>query len=180
MTTYFAFLRGINVGGKKPVGMAGLRAMAESLGFSEVRTLLQSGNLIFSGDVDSDGALERRLEAEAKRLLGLETDFMVRRAAEIQRVIASNPFPEAARDDPGHLVVSFLKSAPAAGALEALRAAIAGRESVELAGRDLFILYPDGIGRSKLTSALMDKRLATRGTGRNWNTVLKLADLAHA
>jgi uncharacterized protein (DUF1697 family) len=87
-------------------------------------------------------------------------------------------FEAEAKSDPGHLVVMALKDAPAASAVKALQAAIKGREIVRAAGRHAYIVYPDGIGRSKLTNALIEKTLATRGTARNWNTVMKLAAMA--
>ena len=174
MTTHIALLRAVNLAGKNPVGMADLRAMVEKLGFGKVQSLLQSGNLVFASG-PAGKRLESTLEAEARKRLGLETDFFVRTAAEWQALIAANPFPAEARKDPSHLVLLCLKEAPGAGALAELRAAIKGREQVELDGRQAYAVYPDGIGRSKLTVALIEKKLGTRGTGRNWNTVLKLA-----
>jgi uncharacterized protein (DUF1697 family) len=177
MTVFVAFLRGINLAGKKPVPMADLRRMADGLGLENTRTLLQSGNLLFDAAAQEGAQLEQHLEEAAKEVLGLKTDFMVRDAGELQQAVDSNPFPEAAHDVPGHLVLSLLKAIPAPGSLERLRSAIVGREIVDLRGRELYIIYPDGIGRSKLTSALMDRQLGTRGTGRNWNTILKLSKL---
>jgi len=94
--------------------------------------------------------------------------------------VSDNTFATAARQDPSHLVVLFLKQAPAPAAVQALRAAIVGREKVEAVGRHAYIHYRDGIGRSRLTAAILDGKLAQRGTARNWNTVLKLAVLASA
>jgi uncharacterized protein (DUF1697 family) len=176
MPSFVAFLRAVNLPGK-PVSMAQVRKMAEGLGFEEVRTLLQSGNLIFEAVSDDPGALEAMLEGAAKQALGLATDFMVRSGADIRALIDSNPYPDAARDDPGHLLTVFLKSAPPNGAVERLRPAIKGRETVELRGKELYAVYPDGVGRSKLTMQLIERHLGTRGTGRNWNTVLKLAEM---
>jgi len=122
--------------------------------------------------------LERLLEAEAEKRLALKTDFFVRTAKEWEGVVAHNPFRKEAMRDPGHLVVMFLKDAPSVTGVKALQKAITGREVVRAAGKHLYIVYPDGIGRSRLTNALIDKQLGTRGTGRNWNTVLKLAALA--
>lgn len=178
MTTHVALLRGVNMAGHKIVGMTGLRAWAEDLGLREVRTLLQTGNVVFRGGTKQGAALEAALEAAAARRLGLETDFMVRTAAELRAIVARNPFPDAAQGDPAHLVVVFLKAAPAAADVAALRAANQGREEIEADGRQLYVVYPDGIGKSRLNAALMDRKLGTRGTARNWNTVLQLAALA--
>ena len=174
MAVYIALLRGVNVGGSKIVAMADLRALLSDLGFANPRSLLQSGNLVFEGRVRASTGLERVLEQEAARRLGLDTEFHVRTAAEWQAIIRRNPFPEAARRDPGHLHVMCFKQAPAAKVVNALQAAITGREIVRAVGRQAYIVYPDGAGKSRLTTALIDRILGLRGTARNWNTVLKL------
>jgi uncharacterized protein (DUF1697 family) len=174
---HIALLRAVNLAARNMVAMADLRALAEGLGFQQARTLLQSGNLVFDSK-PSGAALEKLLEVTAKKRLGLETDFFVRTAKEWQATIAANPFPAQARTDPSHLVLLCLKAAPDRQAVAALRQAIKGRELVESEGRQAYLVYPDGIGRSKLTMALVERHLGTRGTGRNWNTVLKLAAAA--
>lgn len=176
MATHIALLRAVNVGGRS-LKMGDLVAFARDLGLSEPRTLLQSGNLVFESPAKVDAALERRLEGEAEKRFGFAVDFMVRSAAEWQALMVANPFTEAVRDDPAHLLVMPLKTAPAKGALERLRAAIKGRELVELAGRNAYLVYPDGVGRSKLTIAVIERVLGVRGTARNWNTVVKLAEM---
>jgi uncharacterized protein (DUF1697 family) len=179
LTTHVALLRAINVGGRKLVAMADLRDFLAGLGFADPRSLLQSGNLVFRSS-RSGVSLERWLEAEAKTRLGLETNFFVRTAAEWEEIVTHNPFPREAERDPGHLLTLFLKDAPGPAAVKALQAAITGPEVVRAWGRQAYIVYPEGIGRSKLTNALIEKKLGTRGTGRNWNTVLKLGALATA
>jgi uncharacterized protein (DUF1697 family) len=180
MTTHIALLRGINVGGKVKIAMADLRAMLAELKFGDPRSLLNSGNLVFRSDELRGADLERLLEAETATRLGLKTDFFVRAPEEWREVIAGNPFPEEAERDPGHLVVMFLKRAPEAADVEALQAAIVGREVVRAVGRQAYLIYPDGIGDSRLTINVIEKKLGSRSTGRNWNTVLKLAALAGA
>ena len=180
MTHQIALLRAINVGGHKPVAMADLRDLVAGLGFFDVQSVLQSGNLVFKSDGKAGAKLERLLETEAKKRLGLEADIFVRSAAEWEDVVAENPFHAEARRDPGHLVTVFLKDAPGNGAVKALQAAVVGREVVRAAGRQAYIVYPDGQGRSKLTNAVIEKHLGTRGTARNWNTVLRLAKLVRA
>jgi uncharacterized protein (DUF1697 family) len=178
VTIHFALLRGINVGGRKQVAMGDLRSLLTRLGFSDARSLLQSGNLVFCSDRRTGAPLERLLEREVEKQLDLQTDFFVRTADEWKTIVANNPFQEEARRDPGHLVVMFLKDPPSAKEVEALEGAITGREIVRAEGRQAYIVYPDGIGRSRLTNALIERRLGTRGTGRNWNTVLRLGALA--
>jgi len=176
--TYVALLRGINVAGHKTVRMADVRGLLTGLGFTNVQSVLQSGNLVFLGDRRSSRALERLLETEAAKRLGLETDFLVRTAEEWAAVIAKNPFPKDAERDPARLLVQFLSDAPSAKDVHALQAAITGLEVMRVNGRHAYIVYPNGVGRSRLTTALIESKLGTRGTGRNWNTVLRLGALA--
>jgi uncharacterized protein (DUF1697 family) len=173
LTTHVALLRGVNVGGHGKVAMADLKRMLADLGFENPRSLLQSGNLVFRSE-PTGGALEALLEQEAKARLDLATDFLVRTAGQWRKIVAANPFEATARDDPSHLIVMPLKSAPDAKALHELRGWIPGPEQIEAVGHTLFIAYPDGIGTSKLTGAVIERRLAVRGTARNWNTTTKL------
>ena len=175
MTIHIALLRGVNVGGHQPVTMSDLRDLLAELGFETARSILQSGNLIFSSLPRAGAELERMLEAETEKRLGIRADFLIRGAKEWRDVVAHNPFPKEAERDPSHLVVMFLKAAVHAKAVKAVRAAIAGREKLSADGRQVYIVYPDGIGKSKLTNVMLEKKLGTRGTARNWNTVLKLA-----
>ncbi|MDD5564553.1 MAG: DUF1697 domain-containing protein [Thermoanaerobaculaceae bacterium] len=178
MTAHIALLRGINVGGRKKVAMGDLRALLRDLGLADPHTLLQSGNLVFRDDGRDGAHLEELLQREAGRRLGLDTEIFVRSAREWRAIIAGNPFRAEASRDPGHLLVLLLKAAPDAAKAAALRAAITGPEQVDVRGRHAYAVYPRGIGRSRLTNALVERTLGTRATGRNWNTVLELAALA--
>ncbi len=178
MTTHIALLRGINVGGHKKVAMSDLRNLLAELGFDDPRSLLQSGNLVFRSSARAGDKLEGLLEARAEKQLDLRTDFFVRTPKEWNAIIAANPFRNAAENEPSRLVVLLLKSAPSANDVKELQAAIVGSEVVRAAGRHAYIVYPNGIGRSRLTNALIEKKLGTHVTGRNWNTVLKLGTLA--
>jgi uncharacterized protein (DUF1697 family) len=177
MTTHVALLRAINVGGRNRVSMHDLRALLADIGLTNIRSLLQTGNVVFDSRGRSPAELERQLECAAADRLGLDTVFLVRTAREWREIVAANPFPAEAESGPGHLLVMPLKDAPAADRLAELEAAIAGREVIGAVDRQLYIVYPDGIGRSKLTTALIERKLTTQGTARNWNTVLKLASL---
>lgn len=173
--TWVALLRGVNVGGRRPVEMVGLRQLLAELGFDRPRSVLQSGNLVFGAEAREPAAIERDIEAALDRRFGLQTVVFVRSSAEWRRLMAANPFPEAAEHDPARLLVMCLRAAPAAGRLAELRSAITGREQVEIVGRQAYLVYPDGIGRSKLTNAVLERHLGSAGTARNWNTVIKLA-----
>jgi uncharacterized protein (DUF1697 family) len=173
---WIALLRAVNLGPHNRVPMAELKTLIEASGFNGARTLLQSGNAVFGGG-RSSAAIERTLEQATAKRLGVTTDYFVRSAAEWEAMIAANPFRAEAKRDPGHLLAMPLKAAPKAAQVKALAAAIKGREYVEIVGRELYLVYPDGVGNSKLTITLIERTLETRGTGRNWNTVLKLAAL---
>jgi uncharacterized protein (DUF1697 family) len=177
MPSHIALLRAINVGGRNQVAMADLRALFSALGFADPRSLLQSGNLVFESAGRTAVELEQLLEAETAKRLDLVVDYLVRSAQEWKALIARNPFAEEASRDPAHLVVVFLKGNPQTKDVQALQAAIEGPEVIRAAGKHLFVVYPAGIGRSRLTNALIERKLGLRGTARNWNTVLKLAAL---
>jgi len=177
MSIHVALLRAVNLAAHNRVAMRDLLELIGGLGLQDARSLLQSGNLVFRSDVRTTTQLERLLKDAAKSRLGLETDFFVRTAKEWDAIIAGNPFQREAEVGPNHLLVVFLKAAPDRAAVLALQNAITGREVVRVKGRHAYIVYPDGIGRSRLTSGLLEKKLGTRGTGRNWNTIVKLGAL---
>jgi uncharacterized protein (DUF1697 family) len=175
MPAFVALLRAVNLGSHNQISMADLQRVAEGCGFTRARTLLQSGNLLFDAKAKSSAGLEKVLEAALAKELQLKTPVVVRSAREWHEAIDANPFPEQAKTDPSHLVLMPAKAKIAEAAVAALTEAIVGREQVKLAGQHLYLFYPDGIGRSKLTSALIVKKLGVVGTARNWNTVHKIA-----
>ncbi|HKY35239.1 MAG TPA: DUF1697 domain-containing protein [Polyangiaceae bacterium] len=178
MASYVALLRAVNLAGKNTISMGDLRALAQKVGLREPRTLLASGNLIFESGAKGSAALEKLLEIALSRELQLVTPVVVRSVAEWRAAIADNPFAAEARKAPGQLLLMPLKGKPVAGGLTTLAQAIVGRERVKAVGSSLYLVYPDGVGRSKLTSALIEKKVGVAGTARNWNTVQKvLAEL---
>jgi uncharacterized protein (DUF1697 family) len=178
MPDRIALLRAVNVGGTGKLAMADLKAMFVKLGFADAKTLLQSGNVVFSGDGRKAEALEKFLEEETAKRLKLTPDYFVRTAKEWAGIIAANPFSREAEADPGRLVLAALKAAPKD--MNALQASIKGRETVRAGTRHLYVYYPDGQGTSKLTMSVIERHLGTRGTARNWNTVLKLLALTQS
>ncbi len=168
MTTFISLIRGINVGGNKMVRMEDLRAIHESLGFKSVRTLLQSGNVVFT----AARADPKKIEAAIEKKLKMNVSVVVRTADELREAIRRNPFPLEGRN-PGWLLVMFLAAEPK-GEL----GPIPPPEEAHLSGRELYLYYGNGAGRSKLTGAVLEKKLGVAGTSRNWNTVNKLLALA--
>jgi uncharacterized protein (DUF1697 family) len=179
MSIHIALLRGVNVGGHNKVAMLALRDLLGELGLARVKSLLQSGNLVFESERQTGASLERLLEKETAARLEVSADYIVRSVAELEKAVTHNPFPKEAKKAPNHLVVMFLKTAPAAKDVETLRASIQGPEILGCHGKQLYVVYPDGIGRSKLTGAVIEQKLASRGTARNWNTVQKLLAMCY-
>ena len=180
MPRYIVLLRAVNLGGVTQVAMARFREILEDLGLTEVRTLLQSGNAVGRADAWTAPALEAAVEKELTQSYGRAAEVFVRSAGEWSAILAANPFPREAETDPARLVLTLLKSPPSAAAWRSLDAAIEGREYARGRGREAYIVYPDGIGRSKLTAQRIERSLGCRGTSRNWNTVRKLAAAASA
>lgn len=180
MTTQIILLRAVNVAGRGMISMSDLRQIMSDLSFQNVRTLLQSGNVVFRTNSPAGAKLEAVVQTELERQLKLRTDVFVRSARQWADLIAANPFADEALRDPGHLLAIISKRKPAQDTVAALRAAAAalGPELVRECGGQVYITYPAGIGRSRLTTALIERTLGVRVTGRNWNTVLKLAQLA--
>lgn len=160
------------------MGMEALRAAVTKAGFREVRSFLQSGNLVFRSDVRNVERLESSLERTIAKDLGVHPGVFVRTEPEWRTIVSQNPFPREAERDPSHLVITALKDAPAAASWARLNTAIRGPEIVRGSGRLAYIVYPEGIGRSRLTPGLIERELGTRGTSRNWNTILKLGAMA--
>lgn len=167
MPRHIALLRAINVGGTGKLPMAELRALCEALGFTNVRTYIQSGNVVFDSRLSAARA-KRALEDALEQRLGKRHAALLRTADELAAIEARNPFPDA---DPKRVLVVFVDEPPPRAALTGVK--IPGREQLHLDGRELFIHFPDGMGTSKLKVPL-----ANEGTGRNLNTVRALLELA--
>lgn len=174
MAVFIALIRGINVGGNKKVKMAELKVRCEELGLEDVRTLLQSGNVVFRTNEKDRAKLTRQIEG----VLGVEAKVILRSAAELKKAIAANPMPEEVKSHPSATVVIFLDGKPTAAALAALRDGYKGPERIELHGTELYVFYGEGMGTSKLTNSLIERKLGVAGTARNWNTVTKLAEMS--
>ena len=174
MTHRIILFRGMNTGGvRAPVGEQ--RAMAEAMGLKTPRTLLASGNLVVESDRDPAG-LETDIEAEMERRFGVRVAAMVRTPEQWAGLIASNPFSDEAADQPSKMVAMVMKDGIRAGAIAACRALAEGGEAVEAVGDVLYFWFPNGQGESGIFRKATPKMLGM-GTGRNWNTVLKLGQM---
>lgn len=177
MPKFVALLRGINVGGKNIVPMAELRALGEELGFTNVQTLLQSGNVVFESAPASNSELERRWAAAIEKRFGLKIDMVVRSGRELSAAINANPISIDPNMNLSHLFLYFLQSEAAPEAIEAVEAYDKGRERPLVVGQTLYAYYSDDVVKSKLTGAWIEKTLGVRATARNWNTVRRIAAL---
>jgi uncharacterized protein (DUF1697 family) len=172
---YVALLRAVNVGGTK-LPMAELREVCAGLGWREVRTYIQSGNVVFEADAEP-AALESELEEAVQQRFGFASPVMVRSADQWRSYAGGSPFPEAEASDANRLLLCLSKAPPAQGAAEALEARGAAGEQVRLKGDALWVLYPAGVGTSKLTPKLFDRLAGSPVTARNWRTVTKLQEM---
>jgi uncharacterized protein (DUF1697 family) len=176
MPRQVALLRGINIRSVRRVSMPELRELLTELGYDDVRTLLQSGNIVLGSDKAPD-KLARALERQIADRLGVETDVIVRTRDELAEVVERNPLAEVA-DDPRRYQVSFLSAEPDAEVVRELSELDVAPERVIVSGREVYAWHPNGLQRSALAKLLTDKKLGVTATARNWNTVTKLLELA--
>ena len=174
MTMCVSLFRGINVGGHQSVRMDELKDLHESLGFKDVVTYIQSGNVVFSSDDADLAQLPKHIEDGFTQKFGFHVQVMVRTAAEFREIIENNPFQNQPAREPKWVLVLFLATRPDQTALEDLQQTYIGPEEIYLTSQELYVYYTNGIGRSKLTLSLLEKKLKTQGTARNWNTILQL------
>jgi uncharacterized protein (DUF1697 family) len=174
VTRFVAFLRAINVGGRNKIEMGALRALCDEVGFDNVQTYIQSGNIAFSTRTRSVANVETAIERALKASTGLDITVVARTATELGKTVADNPFALESLS-PTHLVVVFLKSTPQISSIDLTAY---GPEVAVCKGRDLYIHYMNGQGRSKVTNAVLERLLGVPGTARNWNTVNKMLSMA--
>ncbi|KAA6463363.1 DUF1697 domain-containing protein [Acidobacteria bacterium AB60] len=177
MRTYVALLRAVNVGGYGKLAMADFREVMKKLGYRNGETYIQSGNAVFDAD-GSKATVAGELEAALERHTGAPVGVILRTREELGRVIAGNPFAAEAAADGSKVHVAFLAGQALPTAKPALEAIVqkypARRDRYHLAGDAIYFHFPDGAGETKFTGKALEKAIGAMGTGRNWNTVLKL------
>jgi uncharacterized protein (DUF1697 family) len=174
VTMYAALLRAVNVGGRK-IPMKDLRALFEEQGHEQVVTYIQSGNVVFDGTGPA-AKLAKDLSAAIEQTFGLKTPVVLRTKAQLEKVIATNPYGASGAAG-NRLYVVFLGDKPTAKAIGTLDPDRSPPEEFTVIAKEIYISAPNGIGNSKLTIDWFEKRLGTVGTNRNWNTVNKLLSL---
>jgi len=173
--SHVALLRGLNVGGKNVLPMPKLAALFEEAGCADVRTYIQSGNVLFRAPKTVVRRLPQVILARIGERHGLRVPVILRTATELRGVAASNPFL-ATGADPGQLYVAFLEDAPGAAAA-GLDPGRSPPDAFAVRGREVYLSLPNGVARTKITNDYLDRTLGTRSTVRNWRTVLRLAGL---
>jgi len=178
MPVLICMLRGVNIGPHNRVKMDALRALCMSLKFEDPRTYVQSGNVIFRVKEKNSAALAKKIQQAIALEFGFRPEVILRTLAELRRAVAANPFAGRRDVEPGKLLVTFLNTEPGPDARTTLAKFKDHLEEIHLAGREMYIYFPNGAGKSKLPWSSVEKLLKTTGTARNWNSVSKMLEIA--
>jgi uncharacterized protein (DUF1697 family) len=178
MPILISMLRGVNLGSHNRIKMEELRALYESMKLEDPRSYVQSGNVIFRTKEKNSPPLAKKIQAGIEKKFGCCPEVILRTAEELRSVIAANPFPEQAKSEPGKVLVTFLAGEPPRDAEANLEKFKGLPEELHLKGRELYIYFPNGAGRSKLPWSTVEKFLKVTGTARNWNSVQAMLKIA--
>ncbi len=176
MTAFVSLFRGINVGGHHKIRMDELKDMHESLGLRDVLPYIQSGNVVFTSDDADIARLQKQIEDGFEKKFGFHVEVIIRTSAELRDIIEKNPFQSQQSKESKWVVVLFLAARPDNTAQEDILKTYVGPEELFIIGKEVYIYYTNGIGRSKLSHSFIEKKLKTFGTARNWNTILQLLE----
>ena len=179
MITYIALLRGINVSGKKKIKMADLRSHLEELKFKNIKTYIQSGNILFKSTETNQAVLEQQIKDKIEKKYGFDVPVMVKLATDFQRVIENNPFIKDEANDIKCMHITFLGSLPTQEQIDHLATYNYPSEEYLLENKDIYFYAPNGYGRAKMNNNFFEKKLKVRATTRNWKTVNKLLVMAN-
>ena len=178
MPVLISMLRGVNVGAHNRIKMDALRAIYESLRLEEPRTYVQSGNIIFRTKEKNTVQLAKKIQSAIERACKCRSEVILRTTDELKKAIAANPFAARRDIEPGKLLVTFLATEPGREAHASLVAFKDYPEEIHLKGRELYIYFPNGAGKSKLPWSQVERLLKVTGTARNWNSVVKILEIA--
>jgi uncharacterized protein (DUF1697 family) len=180
MTAAISLLRGVNVGGHNTIKMEELRGLYESLGLRHAQTYVQSGNVVFRTDARDFTRLSKRIADAVEQKFAFRPGIILRTADDLRAVIAVNPFASRRDVAPSRLLVQFFASEPPPDARDRILRIESEPEEWRMVGRELYIYYPNGMARPKVPWASVERILQTPCTGRNWNTVRKLLEMAES
>ena len=179
MQVYFSFLRGVNIGGHNKIKMTDLTSMFLEAGYTDAETFIQSGNVIFSGrENKSASEVASEIESAIKVRFGFGVTALIRTPVEIKSVISLNPFLSERNFDPSKSAVIFLNEMPQESLVEKIKKITYPPDKFEIIGREVFIYCPNGFGRSKLYTNFFESKLKVSATGRNWNTLNTILEIA--
>jgi uncharacterized protein (DUF1697 family) len=174
---YVALLRSVNVAGHGRITMAELRTSFKSLGYTEVTTYIQTGNVVFSAGSRSEGGVAAAIEEQLAADFGAAPAVILRTASELQRIGSSSPYAKAGANPSRHHV-TFLATKPSNAVLATLELPASGHDELVVEGREVFVYTPDGYAGTKYTGTFLERRFGMQSTTRNWNTVTKLCELS--
>jgi uncharacterized protein (DUF1697 family) len=177
MQTYISILRGINVSGHKMIKMEALRKMYEELKFKNVKTYIQSGNVVFQDKKGKSADLEKKIAKKILEATGFEVPVMVRELDELVAVLKNNPFLNKRKEDPLKLHVTFLSGQPGKAEVEKIGMGNYGKDEYIIAGNAVYLFCPDGYGNTKLSNTFFENKLKLTATTRNWKTVNELVNM---
>jgi uncharacterized protein (DUF1697 family) len=175
MATLVSMLRGVNVGGHKRLKMSELGKLYESLGFTDVRTYVQTGNVVFSHASQDTKNVARQIEKELRARLNLDITVFVKTPSELSNLVDRNPFK---KSEPSRVHVTFLSTKPDKVPTDKIESIRTEGEAIFIHDREVYLFTPNGYGRSKLSNSFFEKTLNLKATTRNWNTVKALLNMA--
>lgn len=178
MPVLISMLRGVNLGPRNRIKMDALREMYESLKLEDPRSYVQSGNVIFRTKGKNDPQLANKIQAAIQKKFGCCPEVILRTADEMRKAIAANPFPQEVEREPSKVLVTFLAAQPPREAESSLAKFAGFPEKLHLKGREMYIYFPNGAGKSKLPWSAVEKLLKVTGTARNWNSVQAILAIA--
>jgi len=178
MEKFVSLLRGINVSGQKKIKMAELKAMYLSLGFQNVETYIQSGNVVFESKITDKSEIKKLIENAIKKQFDFDVPVHVLCKLEIEDAFKLNPFLKRKNIPIEHLGITFLENSPDASPLQSIsELSVAGKDEFQIIDKNIFLLLPNGFGRTKLSNNMFERKLKTNATSRNWKTITKLVEM---
>ena len=178
MQTFISILRGINVSGQKKILMVDLKKLYESLKFSEVKTYIQSGNVVFKSDSKiSDIQLARKIEKAISAKYKFEVPVIIRTKEELEKILSQNPFTKEKSIDPKKLHVTFLSETPDREKVVQIKEVDFSPDQFIIKGKEIYLHIPNSYGETKLSNKFFENKLKVSATTRNWNTVNKLFEM---
>jgi uncharacterized protein (DUF1697 family) len=178
MAVIICMLRGVNVGGHNKIKMDALKALCVSLKLKDPQTFIQSGNVIFRTEEKDLANVAKRIGDAIQKKIGFRPDVILRTAAELRDAIARNPFAKRTGIEPNRFLVTFLAADPGKEALKKALAIETAPEELHILGREAYIYFHNGMARPKMSWPKIERALGTSGTGRNWNSVTKMLEMA--